>query len=149
MALGLRLFNYRYIRAPLECQWIIKSGDKIFMWKIFEHGQEWWEDKIFIWTCVWLGTMCDFELMCGWDQIGILYWIWLTDTLGAFFNNHFFLIIKPWMVYSLSQLNIIYYLIHKIILYIILNYKNIKYKNLIDNIVIDFYFLKISQVWRI
>ena len=50
------------------------------------------------------------------------------------------------MVYSLSQLNIIYYLIHKIILYIILNYKNIKYKNLIDNIVIDIYFLKISQV---
>ena len=38
----------------------------------------------------------------------------------------------------LYQLNIIYYLIHKLIfLYIILEYKNLKFKYLINNIAID------------
>ena len=34
-------------------------------------------------------------------------------------------------------------------LYIILDYKNSKFKYLIDNIAIDLDFLKILQVWRI
>ena len=41
------------------------------------------------------------------------------------------------------QLNIIYYLIHKFIfLCLILDYKNLKLKNLIDSIAIDFLFSK-------
>ena len=115
MALGLRLFNYRYIWAPLECQWRIKRGVKKLMWKILELGQERWEDKIFIWTCVWLETMWDFELMCGWDQIDILYWIWPTDALGAFFNKPFLLNYK-----------ILSGIFFKLVIYI-LNFKSTEY----------------------
>ena len=50
----------------------------------------------------------------------------------------------------MCQSNIIYYMIYKLIFYILfLNYKNLQFKQFIDDIVLIFNFLEILQVWRI